>query len=132
MFSYCAAEINKKDPRFKHWKHLMDQKVLIARARELTKGGHMCQGDSGSPLFVRKNDRFVQIGTLTNVFQFSILPTLIRAGVTGFISKIEDNFKWPPSYCSWSKAPHYYVNVVAYSDNIRNIIRKDTNDLPVP
>ena len=68
MFSYCAAEINKKDPRFKHWKHLMDQKVLIARARELTKGGHMCQGDSGSPLFVRKNDRFVQIGTLTNTF----------------------------------------------------------------
>ena len=51
--------------------------------------------------------------------------------MTGFISKIEDNFKWPPSYCSWSKAPHYYVNVVAYSDNIRNIIRKDTNDLPV-
>ena len=107
----------------------MDQKVLIARARELTKGGHMCQGDSGSPLFVRKNNRFVQIGMNT---QFSSLPTLIGAGVTGFISKIEDNFKWPPSYCSWSKAPHYYVNVVAYSDNIRNIIRKDTNDLPVP
>ena len=32
MFSYCAAEINKKDPRFKNWKHLMDQRVLIARA----------------------------------------------------------------------------------------------------
>ena len=108
----------------------MDQKVLIARARELTKGGHMCQGDSGSPLFVRKNNRFVQIGMNKHVFQFSII--LIRPGVTGFISKIEDNFKWPPSYCSWSKAPHYYVNVVAYSDNIRNIIIKDTNDLPVP
>ena len=108
----------------------MDQKVLIARARELTKGGHMCQGDSGSPLFVRKNNRFVQIGMNKHVFHFSII--LIRPGVTGFISKIEDNFKWPPSYCSWSKAPHYYVNVVAYSDNIRNIIIKDTNDLPVP
>ena len=72
MFSYCAAEINKKDPRFKHWKHLMDQKVLIARARELTKGGHMCQGDSGSPLFVRKNNRFVQIGMNKHVFQSSI------------------------------------------------------------
>ena len=49
----------------------MDQKVLIARARELTKGGHMCQGDSGSPLFVRKNNRFVQIGMNKHVFQFN-------------------------------------------------------------
>ena len=56
MFRYCNYIYGIKDP--------FNEFVLVARPKDSKKSGEVCKSDSGSGLFLKRGNRFVQIGMI--------------------------------------------------------------------